>query len=693
MTPREIVEQLLQRGFKLVFWPGTGDWKGPHEKDWLAKGAAGHYDLSHYKDGDRVGIMHGVEMAAGRYVVDIDIDWAPGRDMAVALLPTTGMSWGRASKSLSHCIYTTPDVLPEYKYKDIGKDGRVLLEFRADVHQSMAPPSVWEKDGVREQIGFVSFMDPTHFASAALLKYRADITAIGMLLAIHIGYNGFGHATRLAWAGFLMRHGLSDEELHKMGMSLSRYCNNTELDDVKRSIDSTRIIYKKEDKKTSGGPALAKLIGEKGKAVVARILEWLGHEQDFERKNGVPIADSQRNIKRALALMEVELTYDEFGERPILNGQRLQPAESRALWFRIQEEYNFKPSFEGFFLPYLEYVARLNSFHPVKQYLLGLKWDGIERVNTWLVECANVESSTYVFAVSSIMLIAAVRRIMQPGCKYDEMVVWESAQGTNKSSAAQALCPKQEWFSDDLRLNLQSKELIESTLGKWIIEASELAGKRKSEVEQLKAMLSRPVDGPARMAYAPLPVERPRHFILIGTTNSSTYLTDSTGGRRFWPVVVKQFNVEWIIRNRDQLWAEAVTREAAGESIRMPASLWEAAAKHQEARQEIGIWEETLRGYLLTKHEEKFEGEQIGKLRIGTQSLYDVLGITVDREDQGTGRRITEIMQHLGFSRTTVRDEKGKVVRGFICEDNKRLILDASEEKEEEEKGEDKTLF
>src|SRR6185436_3179557 len=108
-----------------------------------------------------------------------------------------------------------------------------------------------------------------------------------------------------------------------------------------------------------------------------------------------------------------------------------------------------------------------------------------------------------------------------------------------------------------------SKQVIERTLGKWIVEASDLAGKRKSEIEQLKAMLSRQVDGPARLAYAHFPVERPRQFIIIGTTNSPAYLTDPTGGRRFWPIEVQAFRLDWIKANRDQLWAEACIREEA----------------------------------------------------------------------------------------------------------------------------------
>jgi predicted P-loop ATPase len=219
----------------------------------------------------------------------------------------------------------------------------------------------------------------------------------------------------------------------------------------------------------------------------------------------------------------------------------------------VSEEF-FQPNIE-FFKRALTTFAYEQKFHPVLDYLEGLAWDGVPRLDTWLVTAAGAPDSSYVKAISSIMLIAAVRRVREPGCKYDEMVVWEGPQGGLKSSAAQTLCPRAEWFSDDLSLHLRSKELIEATVGKWIIEASDLAGKRRTEIEQLKAMLSRQVDGPARMAYGHYPVTRPRQFIFIGTTNADTYLADHTGARRFWPVRVKPFDLAWIRTHRDQLWA------------------------------------------------------------------------------------------------------------------------------------------
>lgn len=653
-----LIQSYLDRGLQLVFWPDTADWKGPREKNWIDK----RYTLADYKPGCRVGIMHGVELSPGKYVVDVDIDYGPGVEIAKAMLPITQFIWGRTSKQVSHCLYTCPDVIPMYAYKDIGKDGKTLIEFRADKHQSMAPPSVWEKDGKREQLTFVVDKEISFIESAQKLKQRVCLAAIGMLLGIHFGKNGFGHEARLAWAGFLMRAGLGDDDLRLMGAALSRHCNNLEGEDVERVIQSTRLSLQKDGKRVKGGPALAKIIGENGKAVVSRINEWIGRDSDFIRnQDGKIIAKSQENIRRAIEILGYDMSYDQFSDRLLINGHAMEDHEVEHIYFQIDSEHHFLPPWD-FFRQKVRHLAWSNGFHPVKDYLRGLAWDGVPRLDEWLITAARAEDTPYVRAISAIMLIAAVRRIQHPGAKYDELVVWESSQGSEKSSAAQALCPNPAWFSDDLPLNLKSQQLIEATLGKWIVEASDLAGKRKTEIEQLKAMLSRQVDGPARMAYAHFPVERPRHFILIGTTNSSAYLTDPTGARRFWPMTVQRFNVPWIREIRDQLWAEAAAREAAGESIRLDEALWPDAAVHQEARREIDPWEGLLRGAALA-----VTPSSDGKRRLVTNALWETLGIPVDRRDRYGSLRISDIMHRLGFKRTRVRDGD-EVLVGFVQE-------------------------
>lgn len=677
MTPQDLIQSYFDQHYRCVFWPAIGDIKGPREEGWPRK----QYTVEDYQEGYRVGLITGTEISSGHFLHDVDIDWAPGSFIAQSMLPTTGFVFGRSSKRISHCFYTLPEALVSYRYEDIDKT--CLIELRGtksngDIgFQTMAPPSIWTKDGQREPLAFVKFETPTHIEISSTLKQRTCLTAIGMILTKHLGINGFGHETRLCFAGFLLRAGILPEDIIMLGEAMSPGTNNTEVMDVRRVVMSTLESLGNPKAKVKGGPALARIIGSAGKAVIARINEWLGRDSDFIRdQHGLIVAKSQENIRRAIEMLGHELSYNEFSDALLVDGKKMEDREVNSILTRIEIEYRFQPP-ESYFERVIKFLAWSHPFHPVKQYLDALVWDRKPRLDTWLIRCGGVEDSAYTRAVSSIMLIAAVRRIRQPGCKYDEMVVWESpVQGTDKSSAAQALCPHPAWFSDDLRLNLHSQQLIEATLGKWIIEASDLAGKRKTEIEQLKAMLSRQVDGPARMAYAHFPVERPRHFIIIGTTNSSAYLMDSSGSRRFWPLAItKRFDVALIIKHRDQLWAEAATREAAGESIRLPEALWPEAGEHQELRREIDPWEFSIQKVLLM-----VDPSGDGRRRVAAALIWDALGIPLDRRDRTASLRITDIMQRLGFKRSRVRPVGEEVQVGFVQARSDLLLVVDNEE-------------
>ena len=305
----------------------------------------------------------------------------------------------------------------------------------------------------------------------------------------------------------------------------------------------------------------------------------------------------------------------------------------------------------------LRHRARQHAFHPVWIYLDSVTWDDTPRLDTWLVESAGAPDTPYTRAVSALVLIAAVRRVRHPGCKFDEMLVLESqVQGVFKSTALQALCPDPDWFSDDLPLNVDSRQLIERTSGKWIVEASDLSGMRTSQVEGLKGLLSRQVDGPVRMAYARLPVEAPRQFIIIGTTNSFTYLSDQTGNRRFWPVRIASFNMPWITAHRDQLWAEAATREATGDSIRLDPALYAEAATQQAHRMYDHPWAEALGAY--------YSGTG-GSLRVTPDDLWTFLAVPVERRTAQGSRIIAQAMQELGFRRITIRTDTDTIVKGW----------------------------
>ena len=293
--------------------------------------------------------------------------------------------------------------------------------------------------------------------------------------------------------------------------------------------------------------------------------------------------------------------------------------------------------------------AHQAGFHPVCDYLTGLAWDGAPRLGDWLVSYAGATPSDYVRAVGALPLVAAVRRVRRPGCKFDELLVLESAQGTLKSSALRALCPDESWFSDDLPLGVDSKHVIERTAGKWIIEAAEMHGNRGREVEQLKAFLSRQVDGPVRLAYGRLPVEVPRQFVMIGTTNASAaYLKDFTGARRFWPVRVQRFDIAALERDRDQLWAEAAHREAGGESLRLHSDLWAAAGEQQEQRRAADPWEDVLEPLL--------DGDEDV---IAADAVWAALGVQASCRDNRHADRVSAILQRHGWEKRKVRAMTG----------------------------------
>ena len=368
---------------------------------------------------------------------------------------------------------------------------------------------------------------------------------------------------------------------------------------------------------------------------------------DFQlNEKKVPYAN-QHNIRVALARLDVTVRHDLFQDRLLIEGlpdagPSLSDAAMKRLWLEVETRFHFRPTKE-YFWDVVEDTARRNSFHPVCDYLDALQWDGEPRLDTWLTTYGHADDTPYTRAVGALTLLAAVRRVRQPGCKFDEMPVLESEQGKNKSSALAVLAVREDWFTDDLPLNQDTQRIIERMAGRWIVEAAELKGRRKGDVEHLKAFLSRRVDR-ARLAYGRLPVEVPRQSVIIGTTNSDRYLRDGTGNRRFWPVKVGQFDLDGLRRDRDQLWAEAAAREGEGVSIRLDPSLWGAAAEEQDARRVEDPYVVSFRAAL---------GEMTGKLK--NEDAWTILGIPDGQRTQDHNARLGDAMRELGWERTKLR--------------------------------------
>ena len=231
-------------------------------------------------------------------------------------------------------------------------------------------------------------------------------------------------------------------------------------------------------------------------------------------------------------------------------------------------------------------VAHDNRFHPVREYLYGLKWDGKPRLETWLHDYLGVEDTEYTRACSRKVLCAAVMRVMKPGIKFDHVLVLEGAQGIGKSSVCHILGG--EWGAD-FPIDPHDKDTVQLMQGKWIVELAELEVTRRADMQALKAFVSRRKDE-ARLAYGRTVGEFPRQSIFIGSINpgaDKSYLQDDEN-RRWWPVACHpkggQVNFRAFKDARNQLWAEAVNVvKTAGEHLYM-----ETAELKKAAREVVG---------------------------------------------------------------------------------------------------------
>jgi hypothetical protein len=200
-------------------------------------------------------------------------------------------------------------------------------------------------------------------------------------------------------------------------------------------------------------------------------------------------------------------------------------------------------------------LAGQHQFDPVRDMLdqAQAAWDGTARLDTMVSEYANCANTPLNRAIMRKTMIAAVRRARQPGCKFDNITVLESAEGWNKSTFWRVLAGDEN-FSDESILGKSGREIQEHLSAVWIHESADLAGMRKAEVESVKAFASRQADI-ARPAYGYFVKKQPRHAINVGTTNSEEYLQSQTGNRRFWPLkVLKPIDDEKLKRSRLQLW-------------------------------------------------------------------------------------------------------------------------------------------
>ncbi|MDO8885577.1 virulence-associated E family protein, partial [Candidatus Oleimmundimicrobium sp.] len=243
-----------------------------------------------------------------------------------------------------------------------------------------------------------------------------------------------------------------------------------------------------------------------------------------------------------------------------LNGDQWTDAHDRAIRMLIeapttQGGYGIKVTDRDLFAA-VNLVAEANRFHPVREKILSVEWDGVARAETLFIEYLMCDDNAYNRQASLLTLLGALTRIFEPGHKFDFVPILEGLQGKGKSTFIEILGVG--WYSELVGDISNPQEMVQIMQGSWIMEIGELSAMARHEVNDLKAFVSRKFDK-ARLPYGKRAMTFPRQCIFVGSTNDDEYLRDSTGNRRYWPIVSK---VEGMIDNKRlakeilQIWAE-----------------------------------------------------------------------------------------------------------------------------------------
>lgn len=291
-------------------------------------------------------------------------------------------------------------------------------------------------------------------------------------------------------------------------------------------------------------------------------------------------------------------------------------------------------------------VSQDHPFHPLKERIEVVKWDGNRRLCTWLHDYMGVEQNEYSDTVGTCFLISVIARIWKPGCKVDYMPVFEGPQGEEKSKAVRALAMG--YYSDNLPdLTDDPIRVAQHLRGKLIIEVSDLSSFNRAETTNLKAFITRQEEI-FIPKYGRKEVSEPRHGVLCGTTNKAVWMKDETGGRRFWPLQCGKIDIPGLEEAVPKLYAEARQLYGTGTGKDPDVPWWpdrEFELAHitpaQEDRYEHDIWAEKIA--------QAYQYPAPGFHTTVTIIAKDILDIPVGQVSRADQNRIIAALEQLGW--------------------------------------------
>jgi len=309
-------------------------------------------------------------------------------------------------------------------------------------------------------------------------------------------------------------------------------------------------------------------------------------------------------------------------------------------------------------------VAQAHAYHPVRDYLSSLTWDGVPRLDQWLHTYLGAADTRYSSLVGRMWMISAVARVMQPGSDVHTMLVLEGAQGRGKSQSLRALAPA--WFCDT-EIAWANKDKYQQIQGIWVYEIAELAGLSKHDESQAKGFLTSPTDR-FRAPYDSTVRAWPRSVCFAGSVNpdkarGNTYLKDPTGARRYWPIACfvtrERADVAGLRAAADQLWAEALTAYRSGEQwhpAHADEPLFTAEQQSRNVEMQEDAWDGTIAAWLSATMAGSRALNEQGKAELLPLTpaiiLTHAVGVPRERQDQRGLNRVGSALRRLGWRRS-----------------------------------------
>lgn len=348
---------------------------------------------------------------------------------------------------------------------------------------------------------------------------------------------------------------------------------------VKSLFDEKLKTYQKIDKETKrqfkAGTSANNSPPDSG---IADVLQMLDYKIEYDNDGNEKSRKLQQTVRNFEIIMENDnrfagkIKFDEFSRQEYLSGEIPWESEvcdrawgshdDAALYSIIQTDYGVKNRNDYF--DAIKNVSMRNRFHPVRDVLDSLEWDGSERIRSLLPDYLGVEDTEYSYQVIRLWMLGAVARVYEPGCKFDYTMIFTGPQGLGKSTFLKMMALNDAWFNDSLD-SLDSDKAAQSLMGSWIVELAELKSLARTAggVESVKRFLTA-VQDKYRVPYERRADIFLRQCVFAGTTNKSDFLQDETGNRRFLIIQTgvnkpkKSLFVPETIEDMKAAWAQAV---------------------------------------------------------------------------------------------------------------------------------------